>query len=66
MGTVGIEAGAEQARDVVTALLEDHKPVAKAEPGDFPGWDQLPADRQQAYLESLLSALLKVGESGPP
>ncbi len=57
LGTVGIEAGAEQALAVARAVVERLRPVEEPAVAPTEGLDQ-------QRLEQLLHALLKLGETG--
>jgi heterodisulfide reductase subunit A len=63
LGTVGIEAGAEQARLAVEKALQ-HVAAgveAVADPVADLEWSRLPPDRQRQYLEQMLHTLFSLG-----
>lgn len=64
LGTVGIEAGAGQARDAANSAwqhLQAGADEATAGPVD---WAKLPSENQRQYLEQMLHTLFKLGERG--
>jgi heterodisulfide reductase subunit A len=67
-GTVGVEAGAEQAVAAARSALGH----VLAPPGDgagedtSPGWSELPEAERRAWLEDLLERLMKLGKEGRP
>jgi heterodisulfide reductase subunit A len=62
LGTVGIEAGAEQAREAAREALL-HLQSAAEDPGDeLVDWVKLPPENQREYLEQMLHTLFSLGE----
>ena len=63
LGTVGIQASAEQAREAAKEALQHLQPTAEPAP-ETADWTQLPAARQREYLEQMLHSLFDLGERG--
>ena len=61
LGTVGVEAGAEQARECARAALT-HLVAAPSEVSGLPAWSALPDDQRRQYVEQMLHELMQLGE----
>jgi len=62
LGTVGIERGAEQAREAAQAALQHVELAGPEEQVEAPqDWGELPAAVQQQYLEKMLHSLVRLG-----
>ena len=61
-GTVGIEAGAEQAQFAVEAALQHMAASTTETAGAPPDGGELPQEQLQQYVERILHGLIKLGE----